>query len=80
MWRKIGDPKRTAAVNGDVLTVMYDDGWDNLLDYRRVFPSGSDAGAWLVADGWEEFDPHTDLKARGFVWNGYCYVKEGGAH
>ncbi len=75
MWRKTEDPKRTATVQGGVLTMMYDDGWDNLLDCRRVFPSGTDAAAWLAADGWEEFDPNADLKAKGFVWNGCSYVR-----
>lgn len=75
MYRKINDHKRTATVAGGVLTMMYDDGWDNMLDCRRVFPGDDAAVAWLEADGWELFDPNAELKAKGFVWNGMFYAK-----
>ncbi len=75
MYRKIDDHKRTATTYEGTVTVMFDDGWENLLDYRRTFANDGEAAAWLVADGWEEFDPNAELKAKGFVWNGSCYAK-----
>lgn len=76
MYRKIDDHKRTATIHNGVVTMMCDDGWDNLLDCRMTFVNDIAAAAWLAEGGWEVFDPNADLKAKGFVWNGYCYVKE----
>ena len=74
MFRRIDNHKRTAAVTGNTVTIMFDDGWETLLDCRQTFASQAEAKAWL-ADGWEEFDPNAELKAKGFVWNGHCYAK-----
>jgi hypothetical protein len=75
MWKKIGNAKRTATIHGGVVTMMFDDGWENLLDCRRTFSNDIAAATWLQMDDWEEFDPNADLKAKGFVWNGHCYAK-----
>ena len=73
MYRKIDDHKRTATIHNGIVTMMYDDGWENLLDCKHSFPTNKEASAWLIAGGWEEFDPNADLKAKGFVWNGSYY-------
>jgi hypothetical protein len=73
MFRQIDNHKRTATIAKGLLTVWGDDGWENLLDSRTQFASDAEAKQWL-GEGWEEYDPNADLKARGFVWNGYSYV------
>jgi hypothetical protein len=75
MWRKIGDAKRTATIHNGVVTVMFDDGWENLLDCRQTFSNDIAAATWLQMGDWEESDPNADLKAKGFVWNGHYYAK-----
>lgn len=75
MFRKSDDHKRTASLSKTgLVTVMFDDGWEDLLDYRRQFESESMGRAYLLATGFEEYDPNAALKAAGFVWNGYNYV------
>lgn len=73
MYRKITNHKYTATVTRGVLTKMFDDGWEDLLDSRQTFSSDAEAIAWLGSE-WEEFDPNADLKAKGFVWDGCCYA------
>ncbi len=81
MYRKIEDHKSTAAVGQDrntkkwMVTAMYDDGWENILDYRMEVASEAEGIAHLIASGFEEYDPNAKLKAGGFVWNGYYYEK-----
>lgn len=75
MFRKIDDHHYTASISKGVVTKMFDDGWENLLDCRIAFASDAEAAAHLVKDGYEEFDPNAHLKAIGLVWNGYCYAR-----
>lgn len=76
MYRQIDNHKRTATIAKGTITIMCDDGWETILDCRIPLGSDAEAKAWLAV-GWEEFDPNADLKAAGFVWNGYCYAKPG---
>lgn len=78
MFRKADDHKRIASVSNGIVTMMFDDGWEDLLDSQMTFKSDDEAVAFLTKDGiWEEFDPNASLKAAGLVWNGYCYAKPG---
>ena len=73
MLRKIDNHKFTAAINKGLLVIMYDEGWEDLVDSRTQFASDDEALAYL-GQGWEEFDPNAELKAKGLKWNGYCYA------
>ncbi len=75
MWKKITDPKRTASVYKGIITMMYDDGWEDILDCRFSCESDAAAIEHLKSTGWVEYDPNAELKAAGFVWNGSNYVK-----
>lgn len=75
MLRKTDNHKFTASIsNAGLVTVMYDEGWEDLVDYRQQFASEIEARAHLLATDWEEFDPNAALKAAGLKWNGYCYA------
>lgn len=75
MFRKTSNHKSTASISRDnTVTVMCDDGWDTIVDYRADFASYAEAAAHLTSRGYEEYDPNADLKAKGFVWNGYIYA------
>jgi len=70
MFRMVNNHKRTATVVENEITCMSDDGFDEILDCRfGVGANEDDAASWLLANGYEEFDPAADLKAKGFVWN-----------
>ena len=78
MFRKTTDHKQTASIHNGIVTKMYDDGFDNMLDCRVTFGSDSQARACLEAEGFEEFDPNASLKAMGMVFiNGIYRMPEG---
>lgn len=81
MFRKIDNSKYTAHIStkGDLVTISYDDGWENLISSRITVANEAAGRALLLARGYEEFDPNADLKAAGFVWDGCSYVKPRGA-
>jgi hypothetical protein len=54
--------------------MMCDDGWEDILDCRITF-ANDEAAKTFLAHEWEEYDPNAELKAAGFVWNGYYYEK-----
>lgn len=77
MFRQADNHRRTASIRKDnSVIVMCDDGWEEIVDYHTSpFAGEAEARAYLVGCGFEEFDPNADLKAKGFVWNGFCYAK-----
>ncbi len=66
MFHQINNTKRTASYAKGFVTVMCDDGWEEILDCRFT-ATKAEADAFF-ADGWVSYDPNADLKARGFVF------------
>lgn len=78
MFRKIDNHKQTASVNKNGLVVaMFDDGWEDLVDFKMECGSEEKGRAFLIGRGYEGYDPNAALKAAGLVWNGSCYAKPG---
>lgn len=77
MFRKIDNHKYTAAIStkGNLVTVIYDDGWENLVDTKIDIKNEAEGRKLLIDRGYEEYDPNAELKAQGYVWNGYMYAK-----
>lgn len=79
MFRQINNTKRTAFVGQDrntkawKVTVMCDDGWDNILDYHMEVANEAAGIAHLITSGFEEYDPNAHLKAQGMVFINGCY-------
>lgn len=73
MYRMIANHKRTASVHKSVATLMCDDGWEEIIDCTMNFNSDEEAIAWLLNNGWEEYDPNSSLKAQGYIFINGCY-------
>jgi hypothetical protein len=77
MFRKIDNHKQTASFNAKKLeiVVMYDDGFEDILDYRTACANEDEARAYFDRNGFEEYDPNAELKAQGFVFKNGIYQK-----
>lgn len=79
MFRQINNHKRTATVGFNrrigkmMVTVMCDDGWEDILDHHFDVANEQEGRARLIAMGFEEFDPNAHLKAMGMVFINGCY-------
>ena len=79
MFRKIENHKITAAIanNGKRVTVMCDDGWEDIIDHIRDIENEQEGRDYLAACGFEEYDPNAHLKAQGMVFINGCYRMPG---
>lgn len=73
MFRKIDNHKRTASVNGKMIVGMFDDGCEDILDFRRTVENEEAGRKLLIEMGYEEYDPNAHLKAMGMVFIDGCY-------
>jgi hypothetical protein len=79
MFRQITNHKRTATVafvrrmNAIMVTVMCDDGFEEILDHQYEVATEAEGIANLIAAGYEEYDPNAELKAKGMVFINGCY-------
>lgn len=73
MFKSTKNEKSTAAVGfvqGQwMVTVMCDDGFEDIIDYRKSVATEAEGIAYLLDAGYEEYDPNASLKAAGLVWN-----------
>jgi hypothetical protein len=75
MFRQIASPRYTATISKTgLVTKLYDDGWEDIVDCKQQFSSEVEARNYLSAQGYEEYDANASLKAMGLKWNGYCYA------
>jgi hypothetical protein len=61
MFRKINDHRYTAQISkdGTVVTVKYDEGWEDILAFRKIgLANAADARAFLIGEGYEQYDPN----------------------
>lgn len=73
LYREIKNHKRTASFHKGEVTIMCDDGWEEILDCR--FSCSQAEAEAFFANGWEAYDPNAELKARGFMFINGTYQK-----
>jgi hypothetical protein len=77
MFRKPNTTLTASITPTNRVVVECSDGFEDIIDHHADFGSYAEANTYLVAKGFETYDPNAELKAAGFVFINGCYRRVG---